>query len=129
MHFNYFLSLFIVSMLTLADVSAQKPSISFQHLKLASGHSENTTRFIKEDSWGYLWIGSENGLNKFDGYNFTTYKNEFTNKYSISNSDCKEGLLDSKGNLWISTRAGVNLYDPIHNCFYNYLSDKLIIAR
>ncbi len=111
-------------MLTLADLSAQKPSISFQHLKLANGHSENTTRFIKEDSWGYLWIGSENGLNKFDGYNFTTYKNEFTNKYSISNSDCKEGLLDSKGNFWISTRAGVNLYDPIHNCFYNYLSDK-----
>ena len=119
-----FLLFFVFTALAIVSVFAQKPSISFQHLRLAVGHSENTTRFIKEDAWGYIWIGSENGLNKFDGYNFTTFKNEFKNKYSISNSDCKEGLLDSKGNFWISTRAGINLYDPVHNRFYNYFSDK-----
>jgi two-component system sensor histidine kinase ChiS len=124
MHFRHFFFTLCISLILLVELSAQKPSISFQHLKLASGYSESTTRFIKEDSWGYLWIGTENGLNKFDGYNFTTYKNDYTNKYSISNNDNKEAFLDSKGNFWIATRGGINLYDPIHDRFYNFLSNR-----
>jgi signal transduction histidine kinase/ligand-binding sensor domain-containing protein len=124
MYLKFIFSLLFTSIIALADLSAQKPTISFQHLKLANGYSESTTRFIIEDSWGYLWIGTDDGLNKFDGYSFVNYKNDFANKTTLSNNDNKEALLDSKGNLWVATRSGINLYDPIHNCFYNYQSSK-----
>ncbi|HSZ24707.1 MAG TPA: two-component regulator propeller domain-containing protein [Cytophagaceae bacterium] len=120
---SLFFTLLII-VITWNQSIAQKPPISFQHLKLSEGYSETTTRFIIEDVWGYLWIGSDDGLNKYDGYSFTNYKHDFTNPYSISNNENKEALLDSKGNLWIGTRNGLNLYDPIFNRFYNFYSKK-----
>lgn len=122
--FNFLLFLWGWISITATSVLAQKPVLSFQHLKLTTGYSESTTRFIGEDAWGYVWIGSDDGLNKYDGYSFTAYRNDFTNKYSISNNDNKEFLRDSKGNIWIATRNGLNLYDPILNRFYNFRSKR-----
>jgi two-component system, sensor histidine kinase ChiS len=122
--FLFKLLLWVVFCLPLHFALAQKPSLSFQHLKLTTGYSETTTRFIGEDAWGYLWIGTDDGLNKYDGYTFTSYRNDFTNKYSISNNDNKEFLLDTKGNIWIATRNGLNLYDPVLDRFYNFHSQK-----
>ncbi len=122
MQFKFFFILLLFWVVSTMTLLAQKPSLSFQHLKLTAGYSESTTRFIGEDSRGYIWIGTDDGLNKYDGYTFTTYKNEFHNKYSISNNDNKEFLLDSKGNIWVATRNGLNLYDPVLNRFYNFQS-------
>lgn len=126
MHFRFlfFGLLWVVFGMSLQFARAQKPSLSFQHLKLTTGYSEATTRFIGEDAWGYLWIGTDDGLNKYDGYTFTPYRNDFNNKYSISNNDNKEFYLDSKGNSWIATRNGLNLYDPVLDRFYNFHSQK-----
>ncbi len=126
MRIKYIFCVFVWMGIFIAELSAQvqKPSLSFQHLKLTTGYSETTTRFIGEDAWGYLWIGTDDGLNKYDGYTFTSYRNDFTNPYSISNNDNKEYLLDSKGNIWVATRNGLNLYDPVFDRFYNFQSSR-----
>jgi two-component system sensor histidine kinase ChiS len=116
--------IFLLATTRIYNAEAQKPAISFQHLKLTDGYSESTTRFINEDSTGFIWIGTEDGLNKYDGYKFTNYKNDVANIYSLSNDDTKESFRDSKGNLWIATRSGLNLYDSQLDRFYNYRSHK-----
>jgi signal transduction histidine kinase/ligand-binding sensor domain-containing protein len=88
--------------------------------------SESSVRGIAEDSKGFMWFATEDGLNKFDGYRFTVYKNNPADTFSISNNSNKSILNDSRNNLWIVTRNGLNLYDQEKDRFYNYKSSRYI---
>jgi signal transduction histidine kinase/ligand-binding sensor domain-containing protein len=91
---------------------------------LTDGLSESTIRGITEDAKGFMWFGTEDGLNRYDGYEFKIYRTESANPYSLSSSNIKDIFHDSKGNLWILSRDGVNLYDKYKDCFYNYKNKK-----
>jgi two-component system sensor histidine kinase ChiS len=106
------------------DLIAQKPSLIFQNLGPDDGLSEGTVRTIIEDKKGFMWFGTQDGLNKFDGYKFTIYRNITSDKYSLSNNYIKRSYIDSKENLWIITRDGLNLYDRVKDRFYNYKSSE-----
>jgi len=101
-------------------VSAQKPTLVFHHISVDDGLSDNTVRAIIEDKKGFVWFGCEDGLNKFDGYEFKIYRNDNKNPYSITSRSIKYLYLDSKGRLWVLTSNGLNLYDAVKDCFYNY---------
>ena len=64
-----------------------------------------------------MWFGTNEGLNKYDGYNFTVYKNNPENKYSISNSGIESIYEDKSGSLWVGTENGLNLYNREKNQF------------
>ena len=75
-----------------------------------------------QDSRGFIWVGTENGLNRFDGHQFKVYYNDPADSGSISNNYVKHILEDSQGNLWISTHGGgLNKFDRKKNQFKRYL--------
>jgi len=97
-------------------IYAQNQTIRFQHLTIGKGLPTNVVNCITEDKFGYIWIGTPEGLCRFDGYNVKVYQNEKSNLYSISNNHIRCIEKDKDGNLWIGTDNWIN--------FYNYLEDR-----
>ena len=79
--------------------------------------SSNQITQIYQDSEGYIWIGTEYGLNKYDGYRFTNYFHEESNPNSISSNIISYLFQDSSGTLWIGTQTGLDRYNPADNQF------------
>ncbi|MGD0590882.1 MAG: two-component regulator propeller domain-containing protein, partial [Bacteroidota bacterium] len=90
---------------------AQTQNIRFKHLTVNDGLSHSWVHSICQDKYGFIWIGTDDGLNRYDGYNFRIYKNNFRDKYSISSSNVMAMFEDSRGDLWIGTRQGLNIYE------------------
>jgi ligand-binding sensor domain-containing protein len=100
-------------------ISQENPFV-FSHLKEKDGLSENVINCFLKDSRGILWVGTYNGLNRFDGSHFYVYrKNRNTN--SIDNEVVHRLCEDKNGNIWGSTDNGVFCYQPQNNKFVNYV--------
>jgi len=83
----------------------------FKYIASDDGLSLNDVTRIIQDTKGFLWFGTGNGLNKFDGYKFITYTNEFGNPNSLSNNYISALHEDSEGNIWIGTIDGLKQFD------------------
>ena len=86
--------------------SGQASGSNLVHILSENGLSQNTIHHILQDSKGYIWFATEDGLNKYDGYNFTVYKNNLQDKYSISDNFIWTIFEDKSGTLWIGTNSG-----------------------
>lgn len=95
----------------------------FQHYTTANGLSDMEVLCITQDRFGYYWIGSADGLNKFDGYNFQVFRHDPSRPRSLSGNiiECIEE--DRDGNLWVGTNRGLNCYHRNSNDFSRYLHD------
>ena len=82
--------------------------------------SSGLVECICQDKQGYLWIGTEYGLNKFDGYQFTTYIFDKSDTTSIIDNEIVRVLCDSEGRLWVGTGRGLSRYDYQSNQFVRY---------
>ncbi|PHN08644.1 ATP-binding protein [Flavilitoribacter nigricans] len=82
--------------------------------------SENATRCLLKDSKGFIWIGTIDGLNRYDGYRFHTYHSDPRDSNSISGNYITDIAEDDEGNIWIGTEKGLNLYDPILDGFRHF---------
>jgi ligand-binding sensor domain-containing protein/signal transduction histidine kinase len=102
---------------------AQDRNLKFEHLTTKDGLSQSTITCILQDSKGFMWFGTQDGLNKYDGYNFTIFRRDPDNPASIKGSFVFEIIEDSKGNLWIGTESGLNLFDRANNGFVHYQRD------
>lgn len=80
----------------------------FEHYNIAEGLSQSIVYCILQDSKGFIWIGTQDGLNKYDGLNFHNYSNVADDTCSISNNWIYSIFEDSKGDIWIGTRRGLN---------------------
>ncbi|WP_418262476.1 hybrid sensor histidine kinase/response regulator transcription factor [Flavobacterium faecale] len=103
---------------------AQTGIYKFKHLSTADGLSQNSAITIIQDDLGQMWIGTRDGLNKYDGSKFTTYRHNRTNPQSISNSDVLCLEQDSEGYIWVGTATGLNKYNPKKDSFKHYFSDE-----
>ena len=102
-------------------------SLYFDHLTINNGLSHNTIFSILQDQHGYIWIGTQNGLNKYDGYNFEIYPSGETEKEKegFSGKYITALLEDSKGNLWAGTKEhGINLKVQASDRFVNLQADS-----
>src|SRR6478609_1504112 len=117
-------SIIVFFVLNAVNLFGQKPALVFHHLSVDDGLSENTVRAIIEDERGYMWFGTEDGLNKYDGYEFVTYRNDKNDTSTLSSRNIKVLFKDSKKNLWVLTTSGVNVYDPVQNAFYSSRNKK-----
>ncbi|MBJ6368080.1 hybrid sensor histidine kinase/response regulator transcription factor [Snuella sedimenti] len=95
-------------------------NIKFKHISLNKGLSQSSVLCILQDSKGFLWFGTRDGLNKFDGNGFTIFRHNSQDTTSLSHSLIKTIYEDEKGDLWIGTIDGLNKYIPESNTFQRY---------
>ena len=96
---------------------AQSQKIEFEHLTMVDGLSSDIINCFLKDRSGFLWIGTENGLNKFDGYTFKVYKNIPQDSTSLNNDAVTSLLQDKHGNIWVGTKGGLAQYIPDKDAF------------
>ncbi|MCH8957030.1 hypothetical protein IIA28_17180, partial [candidate division KSB1 bacterium] len=113
------------------------PVLEFERLSVEHGLSQSTVNGILQDREGYMWFGTLNGLNKYDGYRFVDFRHNPNDPNSISSDQICALYEDNKGNLWVGTLEGLNRFDPANDRFvvYKYdlgdprsLSNNLVLA-
>lgn len=105
---------------------AQKNDFHFTKFSVANGLSNNAVIAMEQDQLGNMWLGTRNGLNKYNGDRFEVFLNNPKDANSLSNSDILSLLEDSEGNIWVGTYNGLNRYNPITNSFTRYYSEDLV---
>ena len=116
------LTYFLISLPFL--VCAQINTIKFEHYSSNEGLSQVTVKCIQQDTLGFLWFGTVNGLNRYDGKNFIQYFHEANDSSSLSSSNITKIYEDSQGNLWVGTENGLNLFDRTRDYFQRYTFQK-----
>src|SRR6266540_2336858 len=100
--------------------------LRFDHISIEQGLSQSSVWVIFQDSRGFLWFGTEDGLNRYDGYTFKTYKPDPDVPSSLSDRAITAIIEDKDGYLWIATRqGGLNRYDPRTEEFTRFVHDDL----
>lgn len=103
-------------------------NINFQNLTVDDALSQSLAEYIYQDSNGYIWIGTNDGLNRYNGNEFKVYKNIKNDENSISNNMISSIVEDNDKNLWIGTDGGLNKMDLSTGNITRYLvsdEDKL----
>ncbi|MGZ9221687.1 MAG: two-component regulator propeller domain-containing protein [Anaerolineales bacterium] len=99
--------------------------LRFDHISIEQGLSQSSVRVIFQDSRGFLWFGTEDGLNRYDGYTFKTYKPDPDAPNSLSDRWITSIVEDKEGTLWIGTRlGGLNHYDPRTEQFTHFVHNE-----
>jgi signal transduction histidine kinase/ligand-binding sensor domain-containing protein/DNA-binding response OmpR family regulator len=107
-----------------ANLYAQNPSLQFDRLPSELGLSQNLISAIIQDRKGFLWFGTKDGLNKFDGYKFTVYRHNPFESTSLSDSYVTALLEDRAGRIWVGTLSGgLNLFEREREIFHRSLPD------
>jgi len=95
--------------------------INFNSLSVKDGLSNNKVISILQDKTGFLWFGTEDGLNRFDGYEFIVFRNNPADSNSISSNNIWSLFEDDEGNIWIGTKSGeLNRYDAKKEVFEHW---------
>lgn len=93
-------------------INSQYLNYRFKHYNLDQGLSQSVVIDILQDQKGFIWIGTQDGLNRFDGYEFKVFRNVIGDSTSLSHNYARTLFEDSKGNIWIGTNGGgVNIFD------------------
>ncbi len=116
----------MVSMLFLSlyaqEHSIPPTDIKFSHIP--EGLSQNTVTCIAQDALGYMWFGTRNGLNRYDGIDFSIYEFDPADSTTISSNYIRSIFLDSEGRLWVGAMdGGLNMYDRDKDGFVHWKSD------
>lgn len=100
-------------------------NISLEQLTTRDGLSQNTVRCLFQDKKGFIWIGTLNGLNRYDGKKFVVYRPEYGNPHSISDTRIRELHEDRDGFIWVRTFEGrFHCFDPVKEDFIEYTDDR-----
>ena len=106
----------LAALLSGLDLMAQ-PQKNFRHAGVDEGLSQSTVLGITQDKEGFVWLATRDGLNRFDGYDFTTYYKD-TGIHKLPSGFVKEIFRDSRGYLWTGTSNGLRVYHADRNAFY-----------
>jgi PAS domain S-box-containing protein len=128
------LSVFVLvvlgSILNLQNDSFAQPArtsnhldLAFTHLTIEDGLSQGMVNAIYQDRQGFMWFGTKAGLNRYDGYRFTIFRNDPFDSTSLSNNYITTIFEDRHGRLWVGTGDGLNCFDPATEQFRRFLHD------
>ena len=116
---------------------AQKPAEKFKSITETlrfyliddeKGLSNNTVNSIAQDSLGFIWIGTTDGLNRYDGNTFAKYKSS-SGAPSLLNNYVQHIMVDKQGKLWISSNGGLNLFDVEKETFHSFTTDNGLLLN
>jgi len=104
--------LLLIGLCISALAKAQGPSLYFENITAQHGLSHNKVNCILQDQRGFIWMGTDDGLNRYDGKHFVHFRNKFGDTSSISGNIITDILEDKEGRLWIATAVGgISRYD------------------
>lgn len=105
-------------------VYGQTDRLRFERITTENGLSSDYTSYIFQDRKGFLWISTQDGINRYDGYRFKHFRHIPGNSNSLSDYAAGHMYEDSKGNFWIATREGLNVFNPDTETFTHYNPQK-----
>jgi signal transduction histidine kinase/ligand-binding sensor domain-containing protein/DNA-binding response OmpR family regulator len=111
-------------------------SLSWTYAAIQGGHFISSDRFssglindVYQDKYGYVWVATDYGLNRFDGYRFTTYRNKPSDETSVGTNIIATLKTDRDGQLWVGTAVGLDRYDYATDTFVHYKFDRNVRPR
>ncbi|MEM7365080.1 MAG: two-component regulator propeller domain-containing protein [Pseudomonadota bacterium] len=96
---------------------ADQREVIFEYIDTRDGLSASAVTSVAQDTEGFIWVGSQEGLNRYDGFDIDNYLHQANDEASLSNSWVWDILRDSSGRLWIGTVRGLNRYDVSQDAF------------
>lgn len=122
-HFKKLITTTLVGITVLTHINklsyAQSKNLIFNNINIEQGISQSTIEDIFQDSEGYIWLGTNDGLNRYNGYEFKIYNyEEYQN--SISHNGITDITEDKYGNIWVNTVSGVNKINKKTEKISNY---------
>jgi len=99
---------------------SNQAALKFKHLLSADGLSQNSVFDITQDHDGFIWIATEDGLNRYDGKKFVHYRKNLENPNSIANNLIRKVFVDKDGVLWVGTENGLSKYNVEFDNFENF---------
>ncbi len=112
--------LFALSVPAALAQAPTEPALRFDRLHSGNGLSHNSVYAITQDREGFLWFGTVDGLNRYDGYEFVTYRHDSADRTSLSNSLVHALYEDREGRLWAGTAQGIDRLDRRAGHFVRY---------
>jgi signal transduction histidine kinase/ligand-binding sensor domain-containing protein/CheY-like chemotaxis protein len=111
--------IFFLLIYSLADtLSAQQ--FFFKKYQVEDGLSHNSAWCILQDSYGFMWFGTSDGLNRFDGRKFKVYRNDIQDSFSLGNNSVQALFEDKNRNIWVGTGSGMYVYDRKEDKFRHF---------
>lgn len=102
----------------------ETPRLRLDHITPQDGLSHPLVFSIAQDDLGFLWFGTRDGLNRYDGYTFQVFRHDTDNPTSLSENSVRKVFVDSQGHLWVGTDGGgLNQYLPAEERFLRYQHD------
>ncbi len=121
--FTAFSSFFFLLITAVSGLAGELP-LRFQHLSVEEGLSQSSALAMALDKEGFLWIGTYDGLNRYDGFEFKIYRTDPDMPGSLSDVNIRALLVDSQGTLWVGTKnGGLNRYDRATDSFTVYMEN------
>ena len=110
----------VVVTLPFGTLAQDSSRLIFRSISLEEGLSQSSVEAVTQDMYGFMWIGTDDGLNRYDGYSLINFRFDPRDSTSLNNSDINALYSDSFGRLWVGTNSGVNLYQPETGGFQRY---------
>ena len=125
---------FVLAAICLTVCHAARTDLKFQRIGLQQGLSHSTITAMGQDRQGYIWIGTPDGLNRFDGYAFRVYRHNPANAGTPAYNDVRTIRFAPDGTLWVAGINALSRYDAVNDRFTNYtvpdkaeLNDVLVL--
>ena len=96
----------------------------FQNLSLDDGLSQSTIYAMVQDEAGFLWFGTQEGLNRYDGYGFRIFRRNFDKSNSLLDNYVRALVVDRDGYLWVGTEEGLQWFEPDSESFFSLALQK-----
>ena len=119
-YFIFLLNIWLVGVYAQTPLFTPDNYTRFKNITILQGLSSNRVLDIIQDKYGYMWVATTDGLNRFDGYKFRVFKHNADDSTSISDNYITSLTIDNNGLLWIGTKNGLNRYISEDESFYRY---------
>src|SRR5450631_1955620 len=124
MRLNRILLLLLMAAFHQSALPQKQYHFRFGHLGTEAGLSQSNVLCIYQGSRGFMWFGTREGLNKYDGYTFTVYRADETNPNSLAHNTVQDIAEDADSNLWIATwGGGLDMFDRERGIFIHHRPD------
>ncbi|MBC8052664.1 MAG: response regulator [Sphingobacteriaceae bacterium] len=117
---DFFILIFLLALAIPLSAYSKSEKVKFRNISIANGLSQNLVQCILRDKKGFMWFGTRDGLNRYDGYKIITYRYNPDDSGSIGNNNINDIIEDKNGNLLIGTNKGINILSPGSSRFLRY---------